>query len=218
MSSRRGSRKRQLQQVTKRIKGTMWTAIVIAVVYAMALATSTVWGSLAPQWLQVMLEQRDRFLTLGAAIFGVLDSGTEPCHAESVLGDGNCRRPHCICRSAQLIQFNHLGSGRRNLAGDVPRVFALNNYLANAQAMGVGRLARHSLNCHPGRGSIHNQYTISGADSRYSRRGDSVCGLGVGGDNRGVRTFCFMQYVCGERCGKSTKNIYGAIFTQSSFG
>ena len=70
MSSRRGSRKRQLQQVTKRIKGTMWTAIVIAVVYAMALATSTVWGSLAPQWLQVMLEQRDRFLTLGAAIFG----------------------------------------------------------------------------------------------------------------------------------------------------
>ena len=80
VSSRRGSRKRQLQQVTKRIKGMMWTAIVIAVVYAMALATSTVWGSLAPQWLQVMLEQRDRFLTLGAAIFGLL-AIVEPSHA-----------------------------------------------------------------------------------------------------------------------------------------
>ncbi len=57
----------------------MWTAIVIAVVYAMALATPTVWGSLAPQWLQVMLEQRDRFLTLGAAIFGIL-SIVEPSH------------------------------------------------------------------------------------------------------------------------------------------
>ena len=67
-----GPSRNQLNQVTKRTKATIWTAIAFAIAYAIILATSTAWEGTVPQWAAGALEHRAGLLALLAATFGLL--------------------------------------------------------------------------------------------------------------------------------------------------
>ena len=66
------TRTRADQSVNRRTRAAIWVALMIATCCSATFATSTVWESVMPQWMQEVLDQRARFLTLCAAIFGIL--------------------------------------------------------------------------------------------------------------------------------------------------
>ena len=65
-------RRNQPNQIPKRTKVTIWTAIALTTVYAIVLVTSTVWEGKGPPWAAVALEHRASLLALIAATFGLL--------------------------------------------------------------------------------------------------------------------------------------------------
>ncbi len=65
-------RRNHPNQIPKRTRATIRTAIALATVYAIVLVTSTVWESKAPPLATVALEHRAGLLALVAATFGIL--------------------------------------------------------------------------------------------------------------------------------------------------